>query len=124
MSLTEETFKENIKNNQPKYYDDTRKHYYLASNKESIAVLLENQAKELTDILVDYKNKFNIMIRERQKKADESNKLDKKINRIQNVDKIKFQQLNKSKSQNDLIANSIIIKKKKKKELKKEKKKL
>ena len=117
MSLTEETFKENIKNNQPKYYDDTRKHYYLASNKESIAVLLENQAKELTDILVDYKNKFNIMIRERQKKADESNKLDKKINRIQNVDKIKFQQLNKSKSQNDLIANSIIIKKKKKEEL-------
>ena len=117
MSLTEETFKENIKNNQPKYYDDTRKHYYLASNKESITVLLENQAKELTDILVDYKNKFNIMIRERQKKADESNKLDKKINRIQNVDKIKFQQLNKSKSQNDLIANSIIIKKKKKEEL-------
>ena len=43
------------------------------------------------------------------------NKLYKKINRIQNVDKINYRQLNKSKSQNDLIESSINIKKKKKK---------
>ena len=115
MSLPEEPIKENIKNNYPKYYDDNRKHYYLASNKESIAVLLQNQEKELTNILVDYKNEFNIMIREKQKKAEESNKLDKKINRIQNVDKINFRQLNTSKSQNDLIESSIKKKKKKNK---------
>ena len=124
MSLPEETINENIKNNYPKYYDDNRKHYYLASNKESIAVLLQNQENELTNILVDYKNEFNIMIREKQKKAEESNKLDKKINRIQNVDKINFRQLNKSKSQNDLIESSINIKKKKKEELEYENKTL
>ncbi len=124
MSLPEEPIKENIKNNYPKYYDDNRKHYYLASNKESIAVLLQNQEKELTNILVDYKNEFNIMIREKQKKAEESNKLDKKINRIQNVDKINYRQLNKSKSQNDLIESSINIKKKKKEELEYENKTL
>ena len=113
MSLPEETVIVNTKKNQPKYYDDTRKHYYLASNKENIAVLLKNQEKELTDILVDYKNELNIMFRERQKKAEESNKLDKKINRIQNVDKNNFKQLSKSKSQNDLIESSINIKNKK-----------
>ena len=124
MSLPEEPVIVNTKKNQPKYYDDTRKHYYLASNKENIAVLLKNQEKELTDILVDYKNELNIMFRERQKKAEESNKLDKKINRIQNVDKNNFKQLSKSKSQNDLIESSINIKKKKKEELEYENKTL
>ena len=123
-AITEESEKLKLKKSPPKYYEDTRKHYYLASNNESIATLLDNQAKELTQILVDYKNEYNIMIRERQKKTEESNEIDKKINRIQNVDKKHLKKLGKSKSQNDLISDSINLKKKKKEELEYENKTL
>ena len=44
-AITEESEKLKLKKSPPKYYEDTRKHYYLASNNESIATLKNRRIK-------------------------------------------------------------------------------
>ena len=46
------------------YMIDTRKHYLLASNKDSSKSLLKNQSEQLRKILMDLKAEYDLIIRE------------------------------------------------------------
>ena len=43
---------------------DTRKHYLLASNKDSLESLLKNQSEQLHKVLMDLKAEYDLIIRE------------------------------------------------------------
>ena len=66
-----DSLKKSKKKTEPKlsrYMIDTRKHYYLASNTDSIESYMQQQINELTNILINYKFQYDNIIRQRIKK--------------------------------------------------------
>ena len=103
---------------------DTRKHYYLASNTDSIESYMQQQINELTNILINYKFQYDNIIRQRIKKKEDSIEIEKKIEMLKKVDNKIQRQLNRAKSQNDIIKSNVAYKKEQKDELLYEKKTL
>lgn len=90
-----------------RYMLDNRKHYYLASNKDSVQTLLEKQKEDLTIFLTSLKFEYNNLIRERNIIIQNTNDLDLKMNTIKLSDKKSNRVLNKVRSQNDILKDSI-----------------
>jgi hypothetical protein len=97
----------NLENIECRYMLDNRKHYYLASNKDSVQTLLEKQKEDLTIFLTSLKFEYNNLIRERNIIIQNTNDLDLKMNTIKLSDKKSNRVLNKVRSQNDILKDSI-----------------
>ena len=122
-----DSLKKSKKKTEPKlsrYMIDTRKHYYLASNTDSIESYMQQQINELTNILINYKFQYDNIIRQRIKKKEDSIEIEKKIEMLKKVDNKIQRQLNRAKSQNDIIKSNVAYKKEQKDELLYEKKTL
>ena len=96
-----------LENVECRYMLDNRKHYYLASNKDSVQTLLEKQKEDLTIFLTSLKFEYNNLIRERNIIIQNTNDLDLKMNTIKLSDKKSNRVLNKVRSQNDILKDSI-----------------
>ena len=96
-----------LENIECRYMLDNRKHYYLASNKDSVQTLLEKQKEDLTIFLTSLKFEYNNLIRERNIIIQNTNDLDLKMNTIKLSDKKSNRVLNKVRSQNDILKDSI-----------------
>ena len=111
MSSTQEFLSTNnnkkLENIYCRYMLDNRKHYYLASNKDSVQTLLEKQKEDLTIFLTSLKFEYNNLIRERNIIIQNTNDLDLKMNTIKLSDKKSNRVLNKVRSQNDILKDSI-----------------
>ena len=97
----------NLGNIECRYMLDNRKHYYLASNKDSVQTLLEKQKEDLTIFLTSLKFEYNNLIRERNIIIQKTDDLDLKMNTIKLSDKKSNRVLNKVRSQNDILKDSI-----------------
>ena len=69
-----------------RYMIDTRKHYLLASNKDSLESLLKNQSEQLRKVLMDLKAEYDLIIRESTLKKKLIEEYNKKINMLQKAD--------------------------------------
>ena len=69
-----------------RYMIDTRKHYLLASNKDSLESLLKNQSEQLRKVLMDLKAEYDLIIRESTLKKKLIEEYNKKINLLQKAD--------------------------------------
>jgi hypothetical protein len=69
-----------------RYMIDTRKHYLLASNKDSLESLLKNQSEQLRKVLMDLKAEYDLIIRESTFKKKIIEEYNKKINMLQKAD--------------------------------------
>ena len=96
-----------LENVECRYMLDNRKHYYLASNKDSVQTLIEKQKEDLTIFLTSLKFEYNNLIRERNTIIQKTNDLDLKMNTIKLSDKKSNRVLNKVRSQNDILKDSI-----------------
>ena len=67
-----------------RYMIDTRKHYLLASNKESLESLLQNQSEQLLKVLVELKSEYDLIIRESTIKKQLIDEYNKKIKKMKN----------------------------------------
>ena len=56
-----------LKNAQPKYLTEGKKHYLLASSEESLQALKENQNAELTKVLISLKSEHEAITLESDK---------------------------------------------------------
>ena len=99
-----------------RYMIDTRKHYLLASNKESLESLLQNQSEQLLKVLVELKSEYDLIIRESTIKKQLIDEYNKKINMLQKANS-NFEK--KQEEKKELTANiqeGVEIKKNKKNE--------
>ena len=71
-----------LKNAQPRYLTDTKKHYLLASSHESMDMLLNSQNAELTRILISLKSEHDQITLESNKIQNMLNEYDKRINML------------------------------------------
>ena len=85
---------------------------------------MQQQINELTNILINYKFQYDNIIRQRIKKKEDSIEIEKKIEMLKKVDNKIQRQLNRAKSQNDIIKSNVAYKKEQKDELLYEKKTL
>ena len=98
-----------------RYMIDTRKHYLLESNKDSLESLLKNQSEQLRKVLMDLKAEYDLIIRESTLKKKLIEEYNKKINMLQKADSTLEK---KQEEKKELTANSqegLEIKKNKKK---------
>ena len=72
-----------LKNAQPKYLTEGKKHYLLASSQESLQALKDNQNAELTRVLIALKSEHDQITLESEKIQRQINEYDKKIKMIQ-----------------------------------------
>ena len=75
-----------LKNAQPKYLTEGKKHYLLASSEESLQALKENQNAELTRVLISLKSEHDQITLESDKIQRQIEEYDKKIKMIQLAD--------------------------------------
>ena len=75
-----------VKNAQPKYLTEGKKHYLLASSEESLQALKENQNAELTRVLISLKSEHDQITLESNKIQRQIEEYDKKIKMIQLAD--------------------------------------
>ena len=76
-------YEERKKNATSRYMEDTRRQYLLASSKESLQMLIENQREELTRVLIELKSEYDLLTRESSIKKQLIDEYNKKINMIQ-----------------------------------------
>jgi hypothetical protein len=62
---------------------DTRKHYLLASNTDSLESLLKNQSEQLLKVLIELKSEYDLIMRESTVKKHLIEEYTKKINMLQ-----------------------------------------
>ena len=72
-----------LKNAQPKYLTEGKKHYLLASSQESLQALKDNQNAELTRVLIALKSEHDQITLESDKIQRQIHEYDKKIKMIQ-----------------------------------------
>ena len=96
--------------------EDTRKHYLLASNKESLQTLFDNQEENLTRVLIELKSEYNLLTRESEIKKKLIEEYNKKINMIQSTNSAYEKKQEIQKEESNSIKNGIDIKKIKKNE--------
>ena len=75
-----------VKNAQPKYLTEGKKHYLLASSEESLQALKENQNAELTRVLISLKSEHDQITLESDRIQRQIEEYDKKIKMIQLAD--------------------------------------
>ena len=119
-SMKEEILKgdydQNNNNSSSRYMEDTRKHYLLASNKESLQTLFDNQEENLTRVLIELKSEYNLLTRESEIKKKLIEEYNKKINMIQSTNSAYEKKQEIQKEESNSIKNGIDIKKIKKNE--------
>jgi hypothetical protein len=99
-----------------RYMLDTRKHYLLASNTESLQTLMQKQRSDLTNVLIELKSEYDLITRESSVKKQLIEEYNKKITMLQkaNSSNEKIHEEKKETSRN--IKEGIEIKKNKKNE--------
>ena len=71
---------------QSRYLTQKKKQYLLASNTESIGLLIQSQIDQLTDILIQQKSELDKLTRQSHIKVEQGELLDKKIKALQGMD--------------------------------------
>ena len=99
-----------------RYMIDTRKHYLLASNKDSLESLLKNQSEQLRKVLMDLKAEYDLIIRESTFKKKIIEEYNKKINMLQKADSTLEKKQEEKKELNANLQEGLEIKKNKKNE--------
>ena len=109
-------YQERNNNASSRYMEDTRKHYLLASNTESLQSLMDNQKEELTNVLIELKSEYDLITRESSIKKQLIEEYNKKIIMLQkaNLNNKKKQEEKKETTRN--LKEGIDIKKNKKNE--------
>ena len=113
-SLKKEEYDELMKNISSRYMEDTRKQYLLASNKESLQMLLDNQKEELTRVLIELKSEYDLLTRESHIKKELIDEYNKKINMIQVANETNEKKQEAQKESTNHIKEGIELKKAKK----------
>ena len=85
-----------------------KKIYYLASCDENVEILKKGQEKDLTDILLSLKKEHDNIKMESKKITDETERLEKKITMIQQMDAKTNKKNIESKVENENIQKAII----------------
>ena len=109
-------YDQNNNNSSSRYMEDTRKQYLLASNKESLQTLFDNQEDNLTRVLIELKSEYNLLTRESEIKKKLIEEYNKKINMIQSTNSAYEKKQEIQKEESNSIKNGIDIKKIKKNE--------
>ena len=99
-----------------RYMIDTRKHYLLASNKDSLESLLKNQSEQLRKVLMDLKAEYDLIIRESTFKKKIIEEYNKKINMLQKADSTLEKKQEEKKELTANLQEGLEIKKTKKNE--------
>ena len=99
-----------------RYMIDTRKHYLLASNKDSLESLLKNQSEQLRKVLMDLKAEYDLIIRESTFKKKIIEEYNKKINMLQKADSTLEKKQEEKKELTANLQEGLEIKKNKKNE--------
>ena len=99
-----------------RYMIDTRKHYLLASNKDSLESLLKNQSEQLHKVLMDLKAEYDLIIRESTLKKKLIEEYNKKINMLQKADSTLEKKQEEKKELTTNLQEGLEIKKNKKNE--------
>ena len=97
-----------------RYMIDTRKHYLLASNKDSLESLLKNQSEQLHKVLMDLKAEYDLIIRESTLKKKLIEEYNKKINMLQKADSTLEKKQEEKKELTANLQEGLEIKKNKK----------
>ena len=112
--MKNEEYEELLKNASSRYMQDTRKQYLLASNKESLQMLLDNQKEELTRVLIELKSEYDLLTRESHIKKELIDEYNKKINMIQVANETNEKKQEAQKESTNHIKEGIELKKAKK----------
>ena len=112
--LKKEEYDELMKNAPSRYMEDTRKQYLLASNKESLQMLLDSQKEELTRVLIELKSEYDLLTRESHIKKQLIDEYNKKINMIQVANETNEKKQEAQKESTNHIKEGIELKKAKK----------
>ena len=112
--MKNEEYEELLKNASSRYMQDTRKQYLLASNKESLQMLLDNQKEELTRVLIELKSEYDLLTRESHIKKELIDEYNKKINMIQVANETNEKKQEAQKDSTNHIKEGIELKKAKK----------
>ena len=113
-AMKREDYDELIKNASSRYMEDTRKQYLLASNKESLQMLLDSQKEELTRVLIELKSEYDLLTRESHIKKQLIDEYNKKINMIQVANETNEKKQEAQKDSTNHIKEGIELKKAKK----------
>ena len=105
-----------VKNAQPKYLTEGKKHYLLASSEESLQALKENQNAELTRVLISLKSEHDQITLESDKIQRQIEEYDKKIKMIQLADEASKAEDEQQKKQLKFMNEGIDAKKERKDE--------
>ena len=98
------------------YMVDTRKHYLLASNTDSLESLLKNQSEQLLKVLIELKSEYDLIIRESTVKKHLIEEYTKKINMLQKANSNLEKKQEEQKELSENIREGIEKKKNKKNE--------
>ena len=112
--MKREEYDELIKNASSRYMQDTRKQYLLASNKESLQMLLDSQKEELSRVLIELKSEYDLLTRESHIKKQLIDEYNKKINMIQVANDTNERKQESQKESTNHIKEGIELKKTKK----------
>ena len=99
-----------------RYMVDTRKHYLLASNTDSLESLLKNQSEQLLKVLIELKSEYDLIIRESTVKKHLIEEYTKKINMLQKANSNLEKKQEEQKELSENIREGIEKKKNKKNE--------
>ncbi len=105
-----------IKNAEPRYLTEGKKHYLLASSQESLQALQENQKAELTRILITLKSEHDQLTLETNKIQNLLDEYDKRIAMLQSADQAAKEAEEKQKKDFEFMDNGISSKKGRKNE--------
>ena len=103
-----------LKNAQPKYLTEGKKHYLLASSQESLQALMDNQNAELTRVLIALKSEHDQITLESQNIQRQIAEYDKQINMIQHADELSKTKEEKQKKELEFMNEGIEAKKERK----------
>ena len=107
-------YEERKKNATSRYMVDSRKQYLLASNKESLQMLIDSQKEELTRVLIELKSEYDLLTRESYIKKQLIDEYNKKINMIQVANDTNERKQEAQKDSTNHIKEGIELKKAKK----------
>ena len=114
--VTEAEYEARKNNASSRYMDEARRKYLLASSKESLQTLIENQEEELTRVLIEFKSEYDLLTRELLIKKELIDEYNKKINMIQHANNVNERKQEDQKDSTDHLNRCIDLKKKKKAE--------
>ena len=93
-----------------RYLTSKKKQYLLASNMESIGLLIQSQVDQLTDLLIQQKSEYDKLTRESNIKKEQTELLDKKIKALQGMDEKTKKKAKENKESIDTMKSVIKLK--------------